>query len=199
MPDEARLVAIADRLERPGFAAVPSFLGDGQVAALRQLALARHAAGAFRRAAIGTGERRQVRDDLRGDEILWMPPEPTGPERALLDVLESLRLTLNRELALGLFELECHYALYPPGKAYARHLDRFATGASRVVSCILYLNEGWTAADGGMLRLYADEEVVDVLPEGGTLVAFLSERFWHEVLPATRPRLSLTGWFRRRA
>jgi len=199
MPSDARLLAIADRLEQPGLAVVPRFLPGAQVAALRQVALERHAAGAFRRAAIGTGERRQVRDEVRGDEILWMPAEPSAPEQALLDLLESLRLTLNRELALGLFELECHYALYPPGKAYARHLDQFAGDTSRVVSCILYLNEGWTGADGGALRLYADEGVVDVSPEGGTLVAFLSGRLWHEVLPATRPRLSLTGWFRRRA
>jgi SM-20-related protein len=44
-----------------------------------------------------------------------------------------------------------------------------------------------------------DTETLDVLPEGGTLVAFLSERFQHEVLPARRERLALTGWFRRRA
>jgi SM-20-related protein len=29
-------------------------------------------------------------------------------------------------------------------------------------------------------------------------MAFLSERIEHEVLPATRERLSITGWFRRR-
>jgi SM-20-related protein len=38
----------------------------------------------------------------------------------------------------------------------------------------------------------------DVLPEGGTLVAFLADRFPHEVLPATRERLAFTGWYRRR-
>jgi SM-20-related protein len=37
-----------------------------------------------------------------------------------------------------------------------------------------------------------------VAPVGGTLVAFLSERFHHEVLPARRERYSLTGWFTRR-
>ena len=61
----------------------------------------------------------------------------------------------------------------------------------------------WRAEDGGQLRLYLDEsrdeEFHDVMPEGGTLVCFLSDGFWHEVLPATRARLSLTGWFRRRA
>ena len=34
--------------------------------------------------------------------------------------------------------------------------------------------------------------------QGGRLVAFLSDRFEHEVLPATRERMSFTGWFRRR-
>jgi SM-20-related protein len=28
---------------------------------------------------------------------------------------------------------------------------------------------------------------------------FLADRFAHEVLPATRERFTLTGWFRRRA
>jgi len=37
-----------------------------------------------------------------------------------------------------------------------------------------------------------------VHPTGGTLVLFLSERFAHEVLPAKRERLSLTGWFKSR-
>ncbi|HQR51332.1 MAG TPA: 2OG-Fe(II) oxygenase [Methylophilaceae bacterium] len=38
----------------------------------------------------------------------------------------------------------------------------------------------------------------DVLPQGGTLMTFLSDRFWHEVLPASRERMSVTGWFRTR-
>jgi SM-20-related protein len=37
-----------------------------------------------------------------------------------------------------------------------------------------------------------------VLPQGGRLVAFQSDRFEHEVLPARRERMSFTGWFRRR-
>jgi SM-20-related protein len=50
------------------------------------------------------------------------------------------------------------------------------------------------------LRLFVDERgTIDVVPAGGTLVTFLAERFDHEVLPANRPRVSLAGWFRRRA
>jgi SM-20-related protein len=106
---------------------------------------------------------------------------------------------LNRELQLGLFDFECHFAIYPAGTRYGRHLDRFKSDARRALSCVLYLNPDWREADGGQLRLYLDEShSVDVMPRAGTLVTFLSQRFEHEVLPATRERLSLAGWFRRR-
>jgi len=49
------------------------------------------------------------------------------------------------------------------------------------------------------LRLYLDEQRVrEVSPVASTLVIFLSDRFEHEVRPARRPRLAVTGWFRRR-
>jgi SM-20-related protein len=70
---------------------------------------------------------------------------------------------------------------------------------ARVLSCVIYLNEAWTADDGGALRLHVSaREAIDVLPVGGTLVCFLADRYEHEVLPATRERLAVTGWFRRR-
>ncbi|MBS0393650.1 MAG: 2OG-Fe(II) oxygenase, partial [Proteobacteria bacterium] len=68
----------------------------------------------------------------------------------------------------------------------------------RVVSVVLYLNPGWQSGDGGELVLAADDGEHVVEPRGGTLLAFLSERFEHEVRPARRERRSLTGWFRRR-
>jgi SM-20-related protein len=113
-----------------------------------------------------------------------------------------LRLALNRELQLGLFEYECHFARYAPGAFYRKHVDRFSRDSRRRLSSILYLNPAWAAADGGALRLYMERTPesarVDIAPAGGTLVLFLSERFPHEVLPATRERLSLTGWFKTR-
>jgi SM-20-related protein len=39
----------------------------------------------------------------------------------------------------------------------------------------------------------------DISPVGSRTVVFLSADMLHEVLPATRDRLSLTGWFRRRS
>ena len=114
--------------------------------------------------------------------------------------METLRQALNRELYLGLFEFEAHLAIYPPGAVYKKHLDQFRGIGLRTVTTTLYLNDNWQAADGGQLRLYLDEtdpqRYLDVQPEAGTLVTFLSARFLHEVLPAARERLSITGWFK---
>ncbi len=44
-----------------------------------------------------------------------------------------------------------------------------------------------------------DQQTHDVVPQAGTLLVFMSEKWPHEVLPATRDRLSITGWLRRRA
>ena len=155
-----------------------------------------------RLAAGGCGDRRRasIARRVRGDHILWLePPGATAAQQSCLQQFEALRLALNRELQLGLFDFECHFAVYSPGAFYRRHLDRFATDDRRTLSCVLYLNEAWRAEDGGALRLHLPDRHRDVLPRAGTLVAFLSERFEHEVLPAQRERLSLTGWFRRRA
>ena len=160
----------------------------------------------FQTAGTGTGTRHALRPQVRGDVTLWLePPGRNQPQRQALERFETLRLMLNCELQLGLLDFECHFALYPPGAGYRRHLDRLAgdvgfTGHGvRALSCVLYLNEHWTALDGGQLRLYpSDAATLDVVPEGGTLVVFFSDRFEHVVLPARRARLSLAGRFHRR-
>ena len=117
----------------------------------------------------------------------------------LLDRLEELRLELNREATLGLFELELHYARYPPGASYARHVDQALRTSQRQVSLVLYLNADWQPADGGVLRLHeTDDRTFDIEPVGGRLVCFLTPGRVHEVLTARRERLSISGWFRGR-
>jgi SM-20-related protein len=163
----------------------------------------RLADGAFRRAAVGRGDERTVRGELRSDFVLWLDEATATPaERELLQAFEGLRLAVNRRLYLGLLTFEGHLAHYPPGACYGRHLDQFRGVESRILTLIVYLNEDWQEGDGGQLRLYlgqsTDSPYLDVPPAAGTLVSFLSGVFYHEVLPARRGRLSLTGWFRRR-
>jgi SM-20-related protein len=192
------VVAIADGLAGPGFAIAPGFLPPALVATLAAELDGRIARGELRPAAVGAGAQRAVRREIRGDLIQWVAGEGTVAERDALARLEALRVALNGMLQLGLHELECHYAAYPPGASYARHLDRSPAGVERVVSIVLYLNPDWREHDGGELRLHAPGGPVDVEPRGGTLAAFLSEALEHEVRAAVALRRSLTGWFRRR-
>jgi SM-20-related protein len=182
-------------------AIVPGFLPAPIVAALAAELRRRDAAGDFRAARIGRGKGRIERSDIRGDRTLWLDEQSPAPaERSLWRALETLRVALNESTYLGLFAFEGHYALYPPGAFYRRHRDRLRDDDARVLSCVIYLNEAWTAADGGALRLHVSAgDARDILPVGGTLVCFLADRYEHEVLPATRERLAITGWFRRRA
>jgi SM-20-related protein len=192
---------IVDGLAKQGWCVAAGFLSKDHTEALAVEAREAESKGMLQPAGVGAGASRIVRLDVRGDHIVWLePPGATAAQRQCLQQFEQVRLALNRELQLGLFDFECHLALYPSGTFYRRHLDRFASDDRRTVSCVLYLNPSWTAEDGGALRLYlADGSHIDVSPRAGTLVTFLSARFEHEVLPARRERLSLAGWFRRRA
>ena len=157
------------------------------------------AAGALRPAAVGRGSGRIANTLLRGDATCWIEPDPAAPVRAgFLAAMDDLRIALNRGLLLGLDHLEAHYALYPPGAGYVRHRDRFRDDDARVLSFTAYLNTEWPDDAGGELRLYLPDGPRDVPPRLGTCTLFLSAEIEHEVLPATRPRMSIAGWFRRR-
>lgn len=194
------IAAMVDGIAERGHAIGRAVLPEATLAALRERVASLEAAHALHPAEIGRGEQQARHADVRGDRIRWLDEgSPDAAEASALAALDALRVACNRSLMTGLAEYEGHYALYPPGASYARHRDRFRDDDTRVLSCVLYLNAGWRREDGGALRLYVEgDRAIDVWPEAGTLVAFLSARFDHEVLPARRPRLALTGWFRRR-
>ena len=146
---------------------------------------------------------------LRGDSIHWLDENHASlAQLTYFKEMEGLRCQLNQQLYLGLHSLECHLALYPIGSAYPKHLDRFQLHddshlAQRQISCILYLNQDWLAEDGGYLRLHLNDDGetklnmahLDIAPIAGRLIVFLSDSFYHEVLPTHRARMSLTAWF----
>lgn len=143
----------------------------------------------------------------------------------LLDLMADLRVLLQNELSIELSEsMELQYLRYP-GRSkndtsdnnnkkkgfYGRHFDSSSDDIitrKRKVSLLLYLNEdGWDGdKDGGILRAYippkkktnsgsdgANQQ--DVVPEGGKLVLFDSKTVEHEVLPTTKERWAVVGWF----
>jgi len=205
MPGATRAAArrISSGLADRGFVVVPDFLARELVTALRDEGARRRAAGEFHAATVGRAGSAEHDASIRGDSICWLGVDAaTAPEGALIAQLYALSVALNGALFLGITEVEAHYACYPPGAGYLRHVDRFRDDAARVISLVLYLNDDWRDGDGGALRIYATcdatEPACELAPRGGTLVAMRSEAIAHEVLPANAERWSIAGWLRRR-
>lgn len=186
---------VADGLAGQGFAIVPHFLDQEQVSRIAGLQSFRNHADSFRKAGIGKSRQKQVNEAIRGDYIQWIDKNTAPPELLVyLDRIQELIRYLNRSLFLSLKDFEIHMTVYPPGTFYKRHIDQFRRDDHRILSVICYLNKDWEESDGGQLRLHLDDGYQDVFPFAGTLACFRSEQLEHEVLPATRERLSLTGW-----
>ncbi len=186
-------------LRTGGVSIEDGFLAPARVAALAQCAQLRRGRGDFKEARIGGGRGLERREEIRGDSTCWIGPPLLPAEAALLGELERLRLELNRRALLGLFDLELHYAWYPPGASYARHVDQPRGRTQRRVSLVLYLNEHWLPEDGGELRMFdAAGGHRDVEPIAGRLICFLTPGREHAVLPTRGGRLSISGWFRAR-
>ena len=199
MTSDTSLACIVDDLATRGWSQQKLFVPQSLSVAMGDECRRRAGQGVLAPAGVGRGEAQQISEGIRGDRIQWLEPGQAACCDQYLALFDELRQAINRNLYLGLEDYESHFALYPPGAFYQKHLDRFRDDDRRAVSAVFYLNPDWQAEQGGALRLYlADGSTHDVLPEAGTLVVFLSADLPHEVLPASRERLSLTGWFRRR-
>ncbi|MGV8918572.1 MAG: 2OG-Fe(II) oxygenase [Pseudomonas sp.] len=197
--DHPSLLKIVDDLAIQGWSQQTIFLPEALTLKLAAECRKRSDEGELSPASVGRGSAQQVRESVRGDHIQWLEPGESEACDQYLKFMGSLRQALNQGLFLGLEDFESHFAFYPPGAFYRKHVDRFRDDDRRIVSSVLYLNPSWQSEQGGQLRMYLNDGAVhDVQPVGGSLVIFLSSDIPHEVLPANRDRLSLTGWFRRR-
>ncbi len=150
--------------------------------------------GEFAPAQVGKGLARQRNEDIRGDHTLWIDPlNPPVEFAKIMSILEELRTNLNREIFLGAREYECHLAFYPEGTFYKKHMDRFESDSSRVLSFVFYLHEEWKDGNGGELVLYSDKEIL-ISPLPGSVIVFLSDGLPHEVKAGKFERRSFTGW-----
>lgn len=190
---------IRDDLAEHGWSQQNSFLSEELTVALAAECHLLNDAGGMKLAGVGRGIAQAVRPTIRGDQITWLKPGQSLACDRYLQIMENLRVALNRTLFLGLDEYESHFAFYKPGASYLKHLDRFRDDDSRTVSVVIYLNPDWLPEQGGALRLHPEGlGTQDIGPLASRLVLFLSAQMLHEVLPATRDRLSIAGWFRRR-
>lgn len=186
--------AIADGLAEHGYAVADQFLSQQEIDEILS-AGGFEPNSDFKKAGIGNKQSLQIQEAIRGDYIKWLDKH-SSPEgiRVYLNRLQELIQFLNQALFLSLKDFEVHMTVYPQGSYYKRHLDQFKKDDHRKLSVILYLNDNWEQDHGGQLRMYLPDQTKDFLPLAGRLVIFRSDAIEHEVLPATRERLSITGW-----
>ncbi|CCH57002.1 2OG-Fe(II) oxygenase [Fibrisoma limi BUZ 3] len=200
---DERFEPIIEGILADGYGVLDNFLTADEVVALTARLHERRAQGQFRPAGIGN-QQVAVEKQIRGDEILWLEKDTAvAEEAAFLARIEQFMDYVNQTCYLGLRDFEFHYAVYPPGTFYKRHLDQFRSDSRRKLSVICYLNDNWQESDGGQLTLFLPgtqpgqaEQNITIQPIGGRLVCFESGRLEHEVRPAARQRLSVTGWLK---
>ncbi|HNQ28224.1 MAG TPA: 2OG-Fe(II) oxygenase [Aquaticitalea sp.] len=186
------------------YAIVENFFTADEVLLLRNALLQKYDDDKFKKAAIGNRTNEIIEKSIRGDFILWMDESNAGNAESLFfQKINDLTAYLNRTCFLGILHKEFHYALYPQGTYYKRHLDTFQNDDRRKLSFVCYLNEaGWLPENGGELVLFLDEngkeEEKSICPLPGRVVIFESQIIEHEVRPVNKERLSITGWLKTR-
>jgi SM-20-related protein len=194
---------IADALVDPGYLVLDTVMPDDLVKGLL-VRLGQLENEGMKPAGIGRGQDFHQDQQVRGDHIQWLSDD-NSQETAFLFWMDQLRQALNQRLFLGLVDYESHFAVYPAGSFYQKHLDAFreqpTSGPKRKVSSVFYLNPDWKLVNAGELVLYnetSDQILETIAPECGRLVLFMSDKFPHEVKAALQNRRSIAGWFRSR-
>lgn len=178
-----------------------NFLADNHYKNLCETIKTSHTDGAFKSAKIGHHHDANHVPTIRNDQIYWLDKEmPESSIQIWFTAIDFIRKTLNQSLFLGLNTIEAHFAVYPPGSFYKKHVDQFVTTQERRISCVYYLNENWQPEHGGVLKLYTQDEMnhLNIEPHGNRLVCFNSN-LPHEVSTAYHIRYSIAGWLKVRS
>lgn len=190
---------VIEDLLKQQYSVVDNFFNSHEVETLRNILLKKYEEDEFKKSAIGNQFTEQIVKSIRGDFISWIDENDLLPgEDHFFNKINHFILYINRTCFLGIQEREFHYALYPKGTFYKRHLDTFQNDDSRKLSIVCYLNdEDWQPSYGGELVLYKEEDVI-IYPLKGRVVIFESQTIEHEVKPVEQKRLSITGWLKTR-
>lgn len=186
------------------YSIIDHFFSFDEVAVLRQTLLQKYDEDAFKKAAIGNKLNETIEKLIRGDVILWIDESKADlAEQIFFTKINQLVQYLNKTCFLGILHKEFHYAIYPKGTFYKRHIDTFQNDDRRKLSIVCYLNEdGWVAENGGELCLYLNENHQEIekniFPLPGRVVVFESQIIEHEVKMVHAQRLSITGWLKTR-
>lgn len=197
---------IISDLQEQQYSIIDGFFDAESVEALRDSLLKKYRHEDFKKSAIGNKTNELIVRKMRGDFIFWLnETESNSAEKAFFDKINELVNYLNRTCFMGILHKEFHYAVYPKGTFYKRHLDTFQNDDRRKLSFVCYLNEAsWKEENGGELVLYLSEKdgketAKNIYPFPGRVVFFESQILEHEVKPVlASERLSITGWLKTR-
>lgn len=192
---------ISDVLEQ-GYSICNSFFGEALVNLLMEEVKMRYEQRDLKKAAVGNRVNESIEKTIRGDYIQWIDElKANSVEKKFFERINDFKNYLNKTCFMGLLHQEFHYAVYPKGTFYKKHIDTFQNDDRRKWSMVCYLNDDtWKTTNGGELVLYPEDlpEVV-VHPLPGRVVVFESQQLEHEVKKVLNDeRLSITGWLKTR-
>jgi len=149
----------------------------------------------FSQAGIGALDLNTVHEEIRGDQTYWLDRKRDIEIEAFWQLIDESIYMLNRYCFLSLSGYEFHFANYPIGGHYAKHLDQFQQRNNRMISFIIYMNDDWKPEDGGQLEIFPKRKAsLKIDPLARRCVLFKSAELPHRVLKANKERRSLTGW-----
>ena len=156
---------IIDDLLHRQYSIVDSFFNAEEVDLLRASLLQKYEDEEFKKAAIGNRINENIVKSIRGDFIHWInEKEVNNAEELFFSKMNDMINYLNKTCFLGILFKEFHYAIYPEGTFYKRHLDTFMNDDRRRLSFVYNLNDDdWKNSNGGELVLYLDKDGNEML------------------------------------
>lgn len=187
--------AMLDYLAQHSWVVLDNFLEPQEMDLLLQEFKEHRIQNDLHRAGIGNSYLYLKDKEVRGDSIVWIDKQNSaGHTLAFYNRMVLFMQELNRGLLLSMKEIEAHFALYPPGALYQRHVDQFKNNGHRILSFACYLNKNWKEGDGGELEILDGDDVLLFPPLAGRLALFRSDVVEHAVLKSNVNRVSITGW-----
>ena len=186
---------IFNSLATNDYAVAEHFFSENLYNSLNKYLLELSTANKLEKSGIGNKHKFQVNENIRGDQIFWLDPSNTNPTLlSFFQLMQELQAELNRNFYLSLSDFEFHFAHYPNGSFYTKHLDQFKGNNNRLITVIFYFNNQWKPGDGGELKIYLENEEKLIEPIANRMIIFRSGKIEHEVLTTFVDRYSLTGW-----
>lgn len=192
---DEKWISWVDQLSEDNFLVIDDFVPEGLYARLKDFFLEKLQDDQFAQAGVGSIFNNQLVTSIRRDYTYWIDKQRDEALAPFFSLVEEMLSNLNRYCYLSLSGYEFHFAHYPKGSFYKRHLDQFKGRNNRMISVIIYFNDNWQKGNGGELKLFREDgSEVLIEPVAKRCVLLRSDCVEHEVMETQVSRFSLTGW-----